>query len=241
MTADGGQLLKWPLAFLLPVALQAAFLLADPESSAGADRDCSDFPNQKRAQEFFERNGGPRRDPHRLDGDSDGVACESNPCPCAGSGGGDKGGRGGGKKGKLARGARVVSVTDGDTIKVRVKRRKRDVRLIGIDTPEVYGGVECGGRAASRSMKRMLDRGDRVRLIRDRSQDNRDRYGRILRYVKRKGRDVGKRQIRHGWAKPYVYERPFKKLRSYRKAKRQAKRNNRGVWGRCGGRFHRSR
>jgi endonuclease YncB( thermonuclease family) len=87
-----------------------------------------------------------------------------------GSGGGGKdGGR------KKSRKARVVSVTDGDTIKVRIKRRTKDVRLIGIDTPEVYGGVECGGREASRSMKGMLDRGDRVRLIRDRSQDGKDR------------------------------------------------------------------
>ena len=112
------------------------------------------------------------------------------------------------------------------------------MRLIGIDTPEVYGGVERGGRQASRSMKRMLDPGDRVKLLRDRSQDNRDRYGRLLRYVKRKGRDVGKRQVRKGWAKPYVYEYPFKRLRSYRKAKNKAKAAKRGVWGKCGDDFH---
>jgi endonuclease YncB( thermonuclease family) len=129
-------------------------------------------------------------------------------------------------------------VTDGDTIKVRFKGRTRSVRLIGIDTPEVYGGVECGGKQASRSMKRMLDPGDRVKLVRDRTQDRKDRYGRLLRYVKRKGRDVGKRQIRKGWAKVYVYERPFKRLRSYRKARRKAQRADRGVWGKCGGDFH---
>ena len=87
-------------------------------------------------------------------------------------------------------------------------------------------------------MKRMLDPGDRVKLVRDQSQDNRDRYGRLLRYVQRGGRDVGKRQVRKGWAKPYVYERPFKRLGSYRKAKRRAKRADRGVWGKCGGDFH---
>lgn len=72
----------------------------------------------------------------------------------------------------------------------------------------------------------------------DRSQDRKDRYGRLLRYVKRKGRDVGKRQVRRGWAKPYVYERPFERLSSYRKAKRKAKRGDRGVWRMCGGNFH---
>ena len=49
---------------------------------------------------------------------------------------------------------------------------------------------------------------------------------------------MGKRQVRKGWAKPYVYERPFKRLSSYRKAKRKAKREDRGVWGKCGGDFH---
>jgi endonuclease YncB( thermonuclease family) len=215
-------------------ALLAALLLVGaPFGESSTDRDCSDFANQRDAQKFFEKHGGPQRDPHNLDGDGDGIACESNPCPCLSPG---SGGGGGGKK--KARKARVVSITDGDTIKVRFRRRSRDVRLIGIDTPEVYGGVECGGREASRSMKRMLDSGDSVRLVRDRSQDRRDRYGRLLRYVQRRGRDVGKRQVRKGWGKPYVYERPFKRLRSYRKAKRKAKRANRGVWGRCGGDFH---
>lgn len=109
---------------------------------------------------------------------------------------------------------------------------------MGIDTPEVYFGVECGGRAASRSIERMLSVGDRVTLIRDRTQDNRDAYDRLLRYVERKGRDIGRKQIRKGWAKPYVYETPFRRLASYRRARNAARARDRGVWGRCGGNFH---
>ena len=37
--------------------------------------DCSDFSTQAEAQAFFER-AGPG-DPHRLDRDNDGVACET--------------------------------------------------------------------------------------------------------------------------------------------------------------------
>jgi Excalibur calcium-binding domain len=51
------------------------------DASAFTDKDCSDFSTQKRAQRFFKRHK-PRRDRHRLDGDNDGIACESNPCPC---------------------------------------------------------------------------------------------------------------------------------------------------------------
>jgi endonuclease YncB( thermonuclease family) len=112
------------------------------------------------------------------------------------------------------------------------------VRLIGIDTPEVYFGEECGGSEASASIRRMLDRGDRVKLIRDRSQDNRDRYGRLLRYIERTGRDVGRKQIRKGWAESYVYELPFNRVRSYRRSETAARIANRGVWRLCDGDFH---
>jgi Excalibur calcium-binding domain len=60
-----------------------------PESGArasGADRDCSDFSTQPEAQQFFLAQGGPASDPHRLDGDNDGIACESLP---GGGGGGN--------------------------------------------------------------------------------------------------------------------------------------------------------
>ena len=113
------------------------------------------------------------------------------------------------------------------------------MRLVGIDTPEVFGGEECGGRQASRSMKRMLDRGERVKLVRDRSQGNRDRFGRLLRYVEDGRRDVGKKQVARGWAKVVKFDGRFKRIREYRRAQRRAKGRDRGVWGRCGGDFHR--
>ncbi|WP_164553381.1 thermonuclease family protein [Brevibacillus marinus] len=42
----------------------------------GPDRDCSDFASQEEAQAFYEAAGGPQQDPHRLDRDRDGLACE---------------------------------------------------------------------------------------------------------------------------------------------------------------------
>jgi len=50
-----------------------------PYDPRGPDRDCGDFSSQSVAQQFFEAAGGPARDPHRLDGDNDGRACESLP------------------------------------------------------------------------------------------------------------------------------------------------------------------
>ena len=50
-----------------------------PYDPNGPDRDCGDFSTHEVAQRFFEAAGGPARDPHRLDGDGNGVACESLP------------------------------------------------------------------------------------------------------------------------------------------------------------------
>lgn len=40
------------------------------------DRDCGDFASPAQAQRFFLQAGGPTRDPHGLDRDGDGNACE---------------------------------------------------------------------------------------------------------------------------------------------------------------------
>lgn len=51
-------------------------VLYDP---SGPDRDCGDFPTHASAQAFYVAAGGPASDPHRLDRDNDGIACESLP------------------------------------------------------------------------------------------------------------------------------------------------------------------
>ena len=54
---------------------------SDSSSPAGefVDRNCSDFTTWREAQDFYEAEGGPGEDPHGLDRDSDGVACQSLP------------------------------------------------------------------------------------------------------------------------------------------------------------------
>jgi endonuclease YncB( thermonuclease family) len=57
---------------------------------------------------------------------------------------------------------RIDHVVDGDTIALRNGQR---VRLVQIDTPEVYFGTECYGRQASQTTKRLLPPGSRMRLF----------------------------------------------------------------------------
>jgi hypothetical protein len=70
---------KARLALLvLAVALCTAALAAS-SATAFVDKDCSDFPTQKKAQKYFKKHGGPKRDPSHLDADHDGKACEDLP------------------------------------------------------------------------------------------------------------------------------------------------------------------
>ncbi|HSH61393.1 MAG TPA: thermonuclease family protein, partial [Acidimicrobiales bacterium] len=74
----------------------------------------------------------------------------------------------------------ISRVVDGDTLEVAGGER---VRLIGIDTPEVYGGAECFGQQASAYTKQLLPVGTAVRLVYD--VERLDRYRRSLAYVYR--------------------------------------------------------
>jgi len=228
------------LALVLTVALLLvpASASADPARAATT---CSDYSNQADAQ-----RGADTRDP-----DGDGVYCESLPCPCLRPGStapppSSQPAPAPRRKVKRAKvyTARVVAVTDGDTIKVRLAGRRAvtKVRIIGIDTPETKRPgvrVECGGPEASANMKRIAPKGSRVFLRTDPTQDTRDRYGRLLAYVGRNGRDLGRTQIAAGLAKRYVYGgKPFQRATAYKRSQTKAGAAGKGVWGYCGGDFH---
>jgi len=132
--------------------------------------------------------------------------------------------------------ARLISVTDGDTVKVGLTNGLyADVRLIGIDTPETYPEVECGGREATANLQQLVGPGDILNLYIDPTQDEVDRYGRQLRYVLTgDDLDVGLNQIRTGHASVYVYNNnPFVALDAYQEAEDDARSNNDGIWGAC--------
>src|SRR5918999_461306 len=121
--------------FAVAPGLVGALMLAAPAPANAQDPDCSDFDSQAEAQDFYE-SAGPG-DPHGLDADDDGRACDSNPCPCRGPGGGGGGG-GGGRPRRTFQTirSRVIRVIDGDTIVIRPLERTRrptyTVRLLGI-------------------------------------------------------------------------------------------------------------
>jgi len=137
-------------------------------------------------------------------------------------------------------GAVITRVIDGDTVVVRAGSNTVKVRLLGIDAPETYRRRECGGREASRAMKRLARRGEPVRLRTDSTQSARDRYGRLLAYVwGDDGKLMQTQMLAAGRAKTYVFRRRFKRYNSFRSAQRRASRRKRGVYRSCRGNFHR--
>ncbi len=63
----------------LPAPTPTPTPILTPESKPIENRNCSDFDTWSAAQAFFEEQGGPDSDPHRLDRDGDGIACQSLP------------------------------------------------------------------------------------------------------------------------------------------------------------------
>jgi hypothetical protein len=63
-----------PILTLTPTTASGSTPRYDP---FGSDRNCGDFASWQEAQEFYEVAGGPTTDHHRLDGNRDGIACES--------------------------------------------------------------------------------------------------------------------------------------------------------------------
>ena len=138
--------------------------------------------------------------------------------------------------------ATVSRVVDGDTLEVTFANGKdADVRLLAYDTPEPYryGTPECGSKRAS-AFTTKLAYGKPVKLTVDPTQDTVDMYGRLLRYARIDGKDLGRQVIAAGWGAPYVFneDSPPKNIGYYRTAATNAKNAGRGVWGLCDGNFH---
>lgn len=127
----------------------------------------------------------------------------------------------------------VSDVVDGDTIKVVISGEEKTLRLIGIDTPETVDPrkpVECFGKEASDKAKELLS-GEKVRLEIDPTQDNVDRYGRLLRYVHREdGLFFNKWMIENGYAHEYTYETPYQYQAEFKQAETEARENEIGLW-----------
>jgi micrococcal nuclease len=129
----------------------------------------------------------------------------------------------------------VTHFVDGDTIAVNMNGHTEKVRFIGVDTPETHKPntpVQCYGPAAAAFTKNTVGH-NHIRLVSDPLSTDRDRYGRLLRYVYLPdSTDVNELLIQtgHGFYYPYF---PFTKSQQFAADERMAITTHQGLWATC--------
>lgn len=126
----------------------------------------------------------------------------------------------------------VKRVVDGDTIVVLVNSIEERIRLIGVNTPETVdprSKVECFGKEASLFLKNKIE-GKKIWMEKDNSQGDRDKYGRLLRYIYLDSVLINKEIIEKGFGYEYTYNLPYKYQKDFKEAQKIAKQEKVGLW-----------
>lgn len=129
---------------------------------------------------------------------------------------------------------KVLRVVDGDTIHIDYNGKDEKVRFIGLDTPETKDPrkpIQCFGREATAKMTEFAENKN-VRLEFDRTQGERDKYGRILAFVySEDNKNLAYEMIRQGYGNEYTYNsNPYKYQNEFKEAARKAREENKGLW-----------
>jgi len=125
---------------------------------------------------------------------------------------------------------------DGDTIAVNMNGTVEEIRFIGVDTPETHKPntpVQCYGEIAATYTKTRVSKFGKVRLQADPLDTNRDRYGRLLRYVYLPdGTLLDKELVQKGYGFAYLGF-PFERSDEFAADQQTAQSAHVGLWGAC--------
>lgn len=127
--------------------------------------------------------------------------------------------------------AKIISVTDGDTMKVKVNGKEETIRLLLVDTPETKHPnkpVQPFGPEASAFAKKTLE-GKDVQIEIDVLE--RDKYGRLLAYLWIDGKMFNEMLLEKGLARvAYVYPPNVKYVDQFREVQKKAQKAVVGIW-----------
>lgn len=115
----------------------------------------------------------------------------------------------------------VTRIIDGDTMEIESRTA---VRYIGIDTPESGEPYYLEATEANRK----LVEGKKVRLEKD--AEDKDEYGRLLRYVWVDDTMVNAELVRLGYAYSYSYPPNLKYQARFLQLEKEAREQKRGLW-----------
>ena len=123
----------------------------------------------------------------------------------------------------------VTKIYDGDTITLSNGMK---VRLLQIDTPEL-SPAECYGKDARQALIKLIDQ-SKISLEGDKVSDDKDRYGRLLRYVYAGKINLNLKLVEIGAATPYFYQGEKGQFSiQLLKAAQNAKSKKLGLWRAC--------
>ena len=123
----------------------------------------------------------------------------------------------------------VVRISDGDTLTISTGEK---VRLLQIDTPEI-SPAECYGPEAHKALISLIGKSP-ITLESDSVSDDRDRFGRSLRYIKVGKINLNLKLVEIGAATPYFYQgEKGKYSKQLLKAAKNAKAKKIGLWKMC--------
>jgi len=127
---------------------------------------------------------------------------------------------------------RVTAITDGDTLRLDVDGQELRVRLIGVDTPEIYPEVECFGPEAEQALTDFAPPGSTLGYAYDR--DERDQYDRELLYLYTSdGTLINYELVAQGYGTAVLFEPNDRYWDDLRAAERDAQSAGLGLWGQC--------
>ena len=112
----------------------------------------------------------------------------------------------------------LIRVVDGDTIEVKIGEKVESVRLIGIDAPEMNEETKERAIESKQYLENLL-KNQKIYLEKDETQDDRDVYNRLLRYVYLRDRTlINKKMIEADMADEYTFIHPYKYQREFKEA-----------------------
>ncbi|UJA20961.1 hypothetical protein HJD18_12560 [Thermoleophilia bacterium SCSIO 60948] len=198
-----------------PATIFLAFVLALLPACGESDREPRDRDRSSKAQRSSAEDrarAGERRDPSGPQEPDRANPDRHSPSPAIPA---------------EARPTTVTENTDGDTV---VLAATGPSRLIGVDTPEVYGGTECFGPEASDYTADRLAPGTRVFYVF--GAERKDQYRRSLVYIWLSGGTFFNAElVRDGYATPLAISPNTEYASEFSRYASKARSEDEGLWG----------
>lgn len=128
--------------------------------------------------------------------------------------------------------AYIEKVVDGDTVDATISGKRKQIRLIGVDAPEL--GQKPWGKRSRKFLEDLIAAsGWQVRIEYD--VEKRDKFDRILAYLwTRDGKMINEEMLINGYAVLFTFPPNVKHVERLRAAQVIARENKRGIWSRDG-------